>query len=127
MRRASIVGIIVVALAALALVSACSSGNSKSKWDDPILKASDYRQACSTAEDCVAIFLGELGCCGASCPNSAIAWSSNDAYQVDVTFRRPICYPAPPCERLTNDGCGTPSPTCENGVCALTIPDAGQM
>ena len=129
MRRTSIVGTVAAlarsaGVAALALVSACSNTGGSgggSRWDDPILKASEYGQACSTAADCVAIYLGELGCCGASCPNSAIAWTSNDTYQFDVTFRRPICTPAPTCDFLTNDECGTPSPTCSNGVCALPI------
>src|SRR5882757_6487819 len=134
MRRTAVVGITApalasLALAALALVSGCSSssGSGRSRYDDPTLRASDYDLACTTAADCVAIYLGELDCCGASCPNAAIAWASDHAYQFDVTFKRPICSPTPSCPLLTNNGCGTPTPTCDNGVCSLTIPDGGQM
>src|SRR6476620_2613736 len=75
--------------------------------DDHTIKASAYNRRCSTDQDCVPVFEGTIGCCGPSCPNTAINASDQPRYTADVNARRPICNPQPPCPLFTAELCGS--------------------
>lgn len=92
----------------LSLFAACNTNHE--------LVASDYDQTCQQDSDCVAIFQGELGCCGGGCPNAAISRANYGKYQMDVASRQQRCDPAPPCIGVTCFPC---SAACVAGRCAI--------
>jgi hypothetical protein len=114
---------VLIALFVVLLLGACSSSGK-----NDLIVASDYDQKCSQDSDCIAVAVGEDGCCGlAECDNAAINVSSDAQYQADVGTRREVCDPQVPCPAVI---CAPYSAVCSKGVCAVgaqenTPADAG--
>ena len=79
--------------------------------------AADYPNTCTTVADCVAVYEGQLGCCGQGCANATIRQDALAQYMADVGRREPICVPIPPC--IAPPQCPDRRITCENGTCGL--------
>jgi len=102
----------------IAAISGCNSGGNHS------IAASEFQQSCSVDSDCVPVYEGTLGCCGA-CANAAVNQVGYTAYQKAASDRRPTCNVQPPCPAFTDVLCKAGA-ICSNGTCAFehVEPDA---
>lgn len=96
-------------MAVLVFVAAGCSGQST------IIEAKQYATSCSTAADCVGVFVGDA-CSVCRCPNAAISTSAKSRYDADRLAARAQCETAPAVE------CPCPDEragACNNNVCEL--------
>jgi hypothetical protein len=98
----------------LASLAGCS-GSATHDASDYELSASDYDQSCQTADECIAVFIGELCAGDCRCANDAINQSSLDEYTKDIE-------PASDCTSELACKCAAPQLACEAGRCKLTHP-----
>lgn len=94
------------------LVAACGGGSG----GDHSIGTAKYDKTCVGDSDCVAVYQGELGCCGGGCPNAAIAATGYAQYLQDVAANQPVCNPAPPCA-ATPGACQTVTALCVGSLC----------
>jgi hypothetical protein len=105
----------------LALLAACSGSE--------ILSVSNYDTSCKQDSDCVAVFVGQYGCC--RCPNAAIDASDEAQYQADVAAAASqygVCDVAcPACPDAVVAACvaGKCGVTEPSGTCGATPCDGG--
>jgi hypothetical protein len=104
----------VVATLCLTLAAAC--GGSKTP------QASDYDRSCATVADCALVFVGDPGCCGGGCPNTAVRMSEVARVKRDVQAAKTCagivdCAPSP--------GCADGRAQCIAATCQLTLPSDG--
>lgn len=93
------------------LAAGCGGGTT-----DHAIDTSRYSKACAGDADCVAVYQGQLGCCGGGCPNTAIASTTYAQYIQDVQANTPVCNPQPPCA-VTPGACGDIAALCVGGRC----------
>lgn len=72
----------------------------------------DYQSSCTTANDCTAVFFGDV--CGCACPNDAINKSDLAHYQADYQTAHGHCTGA-----VCQADCIAPTVVCSAGTCAL--------
>jgi hypothetical protein len=80
----------------------------------PVLSSDDYTHSCT---DCLAVYVGPIGCCGIGCPNAAINVSAQPQYMTDLASRTPNCFPGSAC--ISTGPCTNGRIACENGTCVL--------
>lgn len=90
----------------------CEAGVCTTRPIPPTVTATDYDQSCTTDEDCVAVFEGDV-CDECKCANATVSKAAQMDYNLAFTMNQ--CGSPPPCAA----DCALPVPTCQNGTCSL--------
>lgn len=87
---------------------------------DTTIEAKDYKQTCSTNDECAPVFVGQFcnGGCG-GCSNAAINQSDLARYTADVNTITNSCVRVGPPVLCAAAACRQPEAACVNGACVL--------
>jgi hypothetical protein len=98
-------------------IAACSASSPPSS-----VAAKNYDRRCASLADCVAVYEGQVGCCGGGgCPNTAIAQVALAKYNVDLARAGTCSGVQPPCPNRLPVACQDGRVACDNGVCTLAV------
>ena len=96
----------------------------------PTISVAGYDRSRASVADCAVVKEGPVACCGALCPNAAIAQTAVSAYMSEFAKQTYIA-----CRQLTigcrdggallPDGCQQGRVACQGGACALDLPGDG--
>jgi len=135
--RAACVGLALGGLAAAVVGVACGSGAATAPTTPTSsISVEKYARSCESLADCVAAFAGEVDCCGAGCPNTAIRQTALPAYMADLAASVMVACegvdggPMKVCRGgglipFPGDGCPQARIACRDGTCVEEVASDG--
>ena len=117
--------------AGAALLAACTSTNDArdagadgaSSSGSTVVTGSGLATSCSTDDNCVGVYFGDVcGFCGTDPPNASIAYSAEAAYQTTLNAAQSRCPPLRAAGKCPTNETIT---TCAMGTCTLTTCSRG--